>query len=83
MTIMKYHHQPVVLPEIAEKSRKQIEAIDGFQANLSGTVIICKTISQGQSRPYADSVYESLILCYSPNSFTTGAPSLRWIDARP
>ncbi len=82
---MKYVHQEKVNPEIAARSKRDIEAVNQWIDNMHGTVIGIKRIRSGQARPYADSVDEAIIFCHQPNSLTTGAPLVRLLskdDAR-
>jgi hypothetical protein len=72
-----YLHQPKVNPEIAEKSKRDIDAINTYVDKLKGTVVTIQTIQHGQPRPYADSAYEAVIACHQPNAMTTNAPSFR------
>lgn len=79
---MKYAHQDVVKPEIAERSQKDIAAVNAYVDGLKGCVITIETIRHGQPRPYADSFYESRIFCHQPNVMTTNAPLLRTITRK-
>ena len=76
---MKYSHQPIVLPELAAESKRDIEAVNEYIDRLKGVVISVEHIRSGQQRAYGDSVYESLISCHIPNSLTTNAPNVRTI----
>lgn len=76
---MKYQHRPEVKPELAEQSRKDIEAVNAYMDTLKGTVISIQRIRGGQPRPYADSVDEALIFCFHPNIWTTNGPCPSYI----
>lgn len=67
-------------PEVLERSRKLIDATNAFISPMKGTCVAIQTIRHGQPRPYADHEYESLIVCFQPNSLTTNAPMPRVID---
>jgi len=77
---MKYIDRPEVYPELREQSKKQIDICNQYVDDLHGTIVTIKTIQCGQTRPYADSVYESLIFCFQPNVYTTNGPCGRQID---
>ena len=77
---MKFIDNPKVLPEIKEKAKRQIDALNEWIDALSGTMVCVKTIAAGQSRPYGPTVYESVIYCFQPNCTTVGAPLPRVID---
>ena len=79
---MKYAHQDKVLPELAERSKKDIEAANAYVDNLKGTIISIQRIRSGQPRPYADSIDEALIFCHQPNAMTTNAPLVRTITRK-
>ncbi len=76
---MKYQHQEKVLPQLADKSKRDIDAVNAYIDSMRGVVISIERIRSGQPRPYADSVRESLIFLHQPNSFTTNAPMVRSI----
>lgn len=76
---MKYVHQPKVAPDVAEKSRRDVEAVNAWIDALRGTVIAVQLWRSGQTRPYADSVTEGLLHLHQPNALTTGAPLLRTV----
>lgn len=71
---MKYIHRAEVRQDLAESSEKIIKAINDYVDDLRGVIVTVKTIRSGQPRPYADTVYESLIFCYRPSVLTTGGP---------
>lgn len=77
---MKFNRPPHVLPEILSKSEEDINAVNGYVDSIKGTVVTIERIHSGQSGPYQDSIYESLIFCHQPNSLTTNAPTVRFID---
>jgi hypothetical protein len=77
---MKFVDQPNVLPEVKEKAKRHIEAVNAWLDGMSGTMVCVKTIHAGQTRPYGPSVYESVIYCLQPNCNTVGAPLPRVID---
>ncbi len=76
---MTYEHQPRVTADIAEKSKKEIDAINNWMNNLHGSVYTVKTIRYGQARPYADHVIEAIIYAYRPNVWTTNGPAPGWL----
>ena len=76
---MKYIHQDKVLPEIADKSKHAIEALNAYMDDLHGTIITLKRIRSGQPRPCADRVDEAIIFCFQPNILTTNGPLVRSI----
>lgn len=78
--MFKLQERANVYPAIMEQSRKEIDATNEFMSELKGTCVAVKTIRSGQQGPYADHVYESLIVCFQPNSKTTNAPLPRVID---
>ena len=77
---MKYQHQEKVLPALAERSHKDIDAVNSYMDSLRGTVITIERIRSGQPRPYADSVGEYRIALHQPNVLTTNSPMIRLID---
>lgn len=78
--MFKLNENSNVYPELLEQSRKEIDATNKFVSELKGTCVAIHTIQHGQPRAYADHVYESLIVCFQPNSKTTNAPLPRVID---
>lgn len=79
---MKYQYQEKARADIAEKSIRDIEAVNKYIDGLHGTIISIQRIRAGQARPYADSVDEALIFCHQPNVMTTNAPLLRVITRK-
>jgi hypothetical protein len=77
---MKYIDQPKVRPDLREESKRHIDACNKLVDEMHGTIIVIECISHGQPRPYADSVYESRILCFRPNVWTTNGPAGSYID---
>lgn len=77
---MKFNPQPRVRPELLEKSEKDIGHVNAYVDGLKGTVVTIETIRTGQSAPYKDAIYESLIFCHQPNTLTTNAPIIRSIN---
>lgn len=76
---MKYVHQPKVYPDLAEESKRNIEAVNAWIDKLKGTIIAVEIHQSGQARPYADSVTSGILHLHSPNLFTTNAPGVRLI----
>lgn len=77
---MKYMHQSKVLETLAERSRRDIDAVNKWFDEMRGTMIGVKILSSGQARPYADSVTDAIIYCVQPNILTTNAPISRVIS---
>ena len=77
---MKLFTPSNISPDVLSKSKKDIDSVNKYMDSLKGTVVSIQSISAGQPRPYADSIYEALIFCHQPNSLTTNAPNLRVID---
>ena len=77
---MKFIPNQRISPEILERSEKDINAVNAYVDSLKGTIVTVQTIQSGQSRPYADHVYESLIFCHIPNGLLTAAPLPRVIN---
>jgi hypothetical protein len=77
---MKFNPLPHVNKEILDKSEKDIGHVNAYVDGLKGTVITIERIRSGQSAPYADAIYESLIFCHQPNTLTTNSPIARVID---
>lgn len=77
---MKYKEVPQVLAKITEDHKKWIDSVNNYMDELRGTVISFQHVRSGQPRPYADSVYETIICAHQPNIYTTGAPGLRYIS---
>lgn len=77
---MKFIAHPHVRPEILERSEKEINAVNSYVDSLKGTVITIERIHSGQSAPYKDAIYESLIFCHQPNTLTTNSPIPRVIN---
>lgn len=73
---MKYIHQPKVRPDLAEESKKHIEAVNAWIDKLKGAIIAVEIHQQGQARPYSDSVTSGILHLHSPNLFTTNAPGV-------
>ena len=71
---MKYIHRDEVKPELAARSKREIEALNSYLEDLHGIVVTIKRIRSGQPRPYADSVDEAVIFCFQPNMWTTNGP---------
>lgn len=73
---VKYIHRMDVRPDIAEKSRKNIDSVNAYIDKLRGTIVSIERIRSGQPRPYADSVDEAIIFCHRPNLFATNGPGI-------
>ena len=71
---MKYVHRPEVHPDIAEQSKREIDSVNAYMDDLSGTVVAIQRIRSGQAGPYQDTIDEAVIFCYRPNLFTTNGP---------
>lgn len=76
---MKYIDNTKAAPDVRDKSKREIESVNKWIDDLRGVVIGIQHIHGGQPRPYADSIYESVIFLHQPNALTTGAPLTRSI----
>lgn len=77
---MKYAHQDKVIPAIAEKSKRDTDAVNAWIDNLKGVVVALEIWRSGQSGPYQDSITEGLLHLHQPNCLTTNAPLSRVIS---
>lgn len=77
---MKLFTPSNISPDVLSKSEADIDSVNKYMDSIKGTVVSIQTISAGQPRPYADSVYEAVIFCHQPNSLTTNAPNTRVIN---
>lgn len=68
-------------PEMADKIRKTINSTNMFLGRMNGTCVAIEVLRSGQSAPYADHVYEALIVCFIPNRGPANAILPRVIDA--
>ncbi len=74
---MKYYHEPKINPEIAERGRRDTDAVNAYIDKLRGTIVSFEMVQYGQVQAYADKTEIWRVFAHQPNSYTNNAPMSR------